>query len=131
MGLSVWKAAEVAAKVAETSNAMKYRLGAVAVRRKEVLSVGANMMVYPGSPDHRGLHAEENAIRRVDDPNGVSLVVVRIGWTGNWLLARPCDTCWDLICKTGVRRVFYSIDNHRIGAEWVGRNLPKKIIEVA
>ena len=129
MGLSVWKAAEIAAKVAETSNAQKYRLGAVSVRRKEILSVGANMMVYPLADNVRGLHAEENAIRRVEDPVGINLVVVRIGWTGNWLLARPCDNCWDLICKTGVRRVFYSIDNHHLGAEWVNRKLPKRILE--
>lgn len=91
-----------------------YRLGAVAVRGGKHLGAGANRWRNdphhcPGLPREAwSTHAEEACLRAVGDADGATLYVVRITPGGRWAMARPCESCWDLIARAGVSRVVYT-----------------------
>jgi deoxycytidylate deaminase len=56
------------------------------------------------------LHAEEAAIKRCGNPHRATLYVARIGRNGKIALAKPCKDCRKLLTKSGIRRVFYTVD---------------------
>ena len=61
-----------------------------------------------------GIHAEIAACIGVPwaDLYGSDLYVVRILKNGNLAISQPCRICQQFIVDVGIRRVYYSIENH-------------------
>lgn len=63
------------------------------------------------------LHAEMGTILNVPHSltNGATVMVVRTNSSGNLKLSYPCPTCMGAMKFVGIKRVYFSIDNERIG----------------
>lgn len=103
-----------AAQHAYRSN-LTQRHGCVVVLNDEIISVGFNhthVHLY-----HKySLHAEVDALRKIKrnvDLSNAELYVVRIGpdSKGSPLrMSKPCLACQNIIIKSKVRKVYYSLD---------------------
>lgn len=92
----------------------KHKHGAVCVKGGKVISRGHNqfktLRVFTGNRNTRKLvtiHAEMDALTRIDPDDGVDLYVIRIGAHG-LANSKPCCVCQELIQSYKVSRVFYS-----------------------
>ena len=96
----------------------RFRLGAVVVKRRQIVSTGYNQMrkTHPKqqqfcSEEHTiGLHAEVHACLGVDlaDLDGAEIFVARVLKSGQTALARPCGVCRQFLASVGVRLVTYT-----------------------
>ena len=99
----------------------KFRLGAVVVNAPHIVSVGYNSYKthtrLAKITDYPCLHAETHAMFRagLDNIAGMDLYVLRLGRRGEIRYAKPCSVCQYYITNTGLRNVYYSIDNERYG----------------
>ena len=59
------------------------------------------------------LHAECDALLRCHKAavDGAEVIVARVRPSGKPGLARPCNTCESILKRSGVRRVFYTINS--------------------
>lgn len=93
-----------------------YRLGAVIMKGKRVLSTGYNKICHCKEniyPDSR--HAEMDAIIKLLDKYdglsslaGASLYVTRITNTNKTSMAKPCQRCMELIQSVGIKQIIFT-----------------------
>ncbi len=91
-----------------------YRLGSVIVNKKKIEAAKFNCLkshpklckYYP----YPYLHAEAYAILSLglDNCCNKTLYVVRVLRTGEWALAKPCNSCMSLIRDVGISEIYYS-----------------------
>ena len=96
----------------------KFRLGAVVVKNRRVLSASSNMNKtsgfyckhFPISKIDK-LHAEARAVLRARmNLNGAKIFIARRTASG-FGLARPCIICWSILCEAGIKEVVYTTQN--------------------
>lgn len=100
---------QLASRVARFSEHPKYRVGAVVVRKGNILGVGFNSMkTHPKShTHHQRIHAELKAILNAqDDVSGADIYVVRLTKEGGLACAIPCPSCEALIIDSGIRNIY-------------------------
>lgn len=93
----------------------RHNLVAILERGGRIISIGLNDMnrthpVYFGEDGEnydRGIHAEYDAVRQVDDPAGSNLHVFRFKRNGEMGASKPCGACMRLLKDKGVRKVIY------------------------
>lgn len=127
---------EVAKDVAATSDFKNFKLGAVIVYKKHILSVGVNS--YRTHPTQKrynkkcrnftksekpivdSLHAECDALTKVSYPiaqnidwSKVKIYIYRIcpGKKYKKGLAKPCAACQQMLKDYGVRHIYYTTDD--------------------
>lgn len=99
----------------------RYRLGAVVVKGRKVVSTGYNQMSKTHPMMQRfnrdteylpRIHAEIHSCLGVPagDLNGADVYVGRIFKNGNPALAKPCIICERFLRSVGVDKVYYSTD---------------------
>lgn len=94
----------------------RFRLGAVLVHKKQILTAKYNSMkTHPLMGffyDYPHLHAEAACIFNLglDNCADADLYVMRIDRKNRPALARPCINCQKLIKHVGIKRIFYSTD---------------------
>lgn len=97
-------------------SAMPNRLGAVVVRKKNVIGAGYNREDHPWlyrnnilklHPKH-GMHAEVSALYGADDSEDAIVYVVRLRKDDSIGLAKPCLSCAGYMIISGIKRVIYS-----------------------
>lgn len=54
------------------------------------------------------VHAEVDAIRKVNNVKGATIYVARVNKAGYGVLSRPCDNCFTEIKKAGIRKVVHT-----------------------
>jgi len=88
---------------------LRYKFGAVLVRKGKVLAKASNtskthtiVVNYP----RQSLHAESNALSKIDDPTGCTLYIVRAR-SGKFAPSRPCPFCRKLIAKFKIDKVYF------------------------
>lgn len=97
--------------------------GAVVVKHGRTLALAANRnRNTPGSVpvSETSYHAEVAAIRQVspESVRGAILYVARYSRKdGLGTISRPCDGCWDVISKSGIKRVVYTTGDGRYAEE--------------
>lgn len=97
--------------------------GSVLAKGGSVVSVGYNKPSYRAFTDRfrimvgRLLHAEMDCVINVSraSTTDADVYVARIGKSGDFEMSRPCRQCEAGLKFVGVRRVYFSIDNERIG----------------
>lgn len=93
-----------------SKSACHYKLGAVLVKDKEVLSTGYNKLLSMDKVLTQygmfwTLHAEMDTLRKLYSvPKGATLYVAR----NEFRSARPCKNCIKIIKKAGIKRIVYS-----------------------
>ena len=115
----------IARKSALCSEQSDYKHGAVLVKGGSVIntSCNKNRLVSFGSrfcTEHDGiatLHAELGAILGIDRniTEGATLYVARIGKDHGFRLSKPCPMCSAAMSHVGIKRVYWTIDNHNCG----------------
>lgn len=108
----------IATKEAKKSS-FYYRLGAVIVKGKRILSHGWNAISYCDLNNIKhSRHAEMHAIKQLLNKQyglsslaGATIYVSRITSTGRTMLAKPCPKCMSLILSVGIKEVIYTTDN--------------------
>jgi deoxycytidylate deaminase len=102
---------KIAYDCAIMSTHSKYRLGASIFRGNRLIATGVNKMkTHTKSPHHfRMVHAEIDALLRVDREiiEGSSMFVVRILRNLNFATSKPCECCWEMALRFGVKRIVY------------------------
>ena len=118
---------DVAKAVSKTSSYNAYKIGAVIVNKKEIISVGCNVkkthpmqkklnpLRYSNWDDvspklHHFLHAEMSAIIHSDnkDLSKMSIYVYRETKEGKMANSRPCNACMQALREKGIKRIFYT-----------------------
>lgn len=102
----------IAKKMARTSKADQFKMGAVLARGHRIIALGANnpIKTHPRSNNRfKKIHAELSAIINArEDIKGSTLYIFRSGYKEAPLLAKPCKQCEILIQEVGIKSVCYS-----------------------
>lgn len=111
-----------ARKAALCSEQSDYKHGAVLIKGGSIIntSCNKNRLVSFGSrfcKDHDGvatLHAELGAILGIERniTEGATLYVARVGKDGGFRLSKPCSMCTAAMEYVGIKRAYWTIDNH-------------------
>jgi len=100
------------AKNESNKSPMKFKLGAVIIKRGRIIGFGYNSLkTHPkfGSKKHfKTLHAEGAAIyscRKLgNDTTGATMIIYRKGCRNS----KPCEECQKLIKTAGIKKVIYT-----------------------
>lgn len=115
---------EQARKIANNSNFSPHRHGAILVKGGSILSSSFNKNKFNRFADrfcthdgHGTIHAELGCILGLDKSitSGSKIFVVRINKENYFKNSRPCDMCFACLRHVGIKKVYYSIDEERIG----------------
>lgn len=107
----------LASKMAETSD-VDNKHGAVVVKGGRVLQLGVNKWTNKGLIQEEDnwqpvltVHAEVDALSRVDDAQGAVLYIARAprGKNGS-KFSRPCHRCMEAIRAAGIKRIIYTVN---------------------
>lgn len=101
----------LAAKMSSKS-LMKFKLGAIIVKRGKILGWGNNQKkshpIYGSKDCYKTMHAEGASLytckKLGNDPTGATMIVYRRGGR----LSKPCLECQKLIAKHGITKVIYT-----------------------
>lgn len=107
---------ERAVTLAKKSNLVQ-KHAAIIVKNNEIIAEGVNHYA-PFLMHMHSVHAEVDALCKVKNKSKkfleeCTMVVVRIGSPNNgfpFKMSKPCKSCSDAILKSGIRKVFYSVD---------------------
>jgi len=128
---NIWDNIDTAAKIArEIDNNMRSIHCAIVCNKRKILAIGTNSrQTHPKAPvTARGqyLHAEVASIINADREalRGSVLYVVRVGKAVGrpMRMSKPCEYCQAAIVKSGIKRVYYSINEEKAGYWIVDRN---------
>lgn len=104
----------LASKVAESSEFEKKKHGAVIVKAGRILSVGVNkwrnqdLVSSLHYDPNLTVHAEMDALSRVENPSGAILYVSRINQNGKEQYSRPCTRCAKALSLAKIKTVVYT-----------------------
>ena len=94
---------------------MNQKHGAVVVKSGRVMAVGINKwrnhpsIIEQSKVKHEcSVHAEVDAISRVNNARGATIYVARVNNSGEPLLSRPCDNCYTAILDAGISKIIYT-----------------------
>lgn len=104
----------LASKIAESSSFDRKRHGAVIVKAGRILSVGINkwrnqdLVSSEYYNPNLTVHAEMDALSRVEDPSGAIIYVSRINQKGEEQYSRPCERCSKALAAANIKAVVYT-----------------------
>lgn len=95
----------------------RFRLGAVVIKDKNIISRGHNCKSPNPTFQNLGydcsVHAEALSLHRAKK-QGDTLIVVRVLQNGNLSMAFPCRKCYNLIKKSNIKNLYFSDWNGEI-----------------
>lgn len=99
----------------------RFRLGAVLVKKKRVISTGYNQMkkthtkmqIFNPKNHSVGLHAEVHCTLGVAlaDLYGAEIFVARVLRNDQLAMAKPCEICRKFLASVGIRSITYTTEN--------------------
>ena len=108
----------LAAKLAERGEHTRmYRVGAVIKKKGQIIGVGYNSKkthpIMQRFNPKKTLHAEIAAMINtgLNNVEKSTIYVVRIARNGDYRLSRPCQSCFLLMEKYGVKKVIWSTND--------------------
>ena len=125
---------KAAKAIAESSDFPRVKVGCVAVYKHKIISSGCNSYVtnplqkkynkfrFTTDTTLHSKHAEIDCLlplvnRKDIDFNRVSIYIYRQYKSGELGMARPCESCLNLIKDLGIRNIYYSGDGSYINEE--------------
>ena len=130
--LAYFKAAKA---VSELSDFDRVHIGAVAVYKHKIISSGTNS--YKTNPIQKKynkyrysvdkghtLHAEMECLlplmsRKDIDFNRLSLYIYRENKNGSLAIAKPCESCRQLIKALGIKKIYYTSDDSYVAENFI------------
>lgn len=115
---------ELAKSIAQTSRYPQFRHGAILLKSSAIVSMASNSPAHSafikrfrGEAGAATAHSECAAVLNLPEHTTRNCVMFtcRINKRNQLKLGRPCRTCAKVLKFTGVRKVYYSIDENRIG----------------
>lgn len=117
----------IAKKASCSSGFDDYKIGAVVVYKGKVISIGRNMVkTHPLQSKYDGYrldpkyipvstHAETNALSKIIERDDIvwskcSIYIYREVRNGQVAMARPCNSCMQLMKDLGIINVYYTTD---------------------
>jgi len=91
--------------------------GSVIVKNKKVLSKGYNKYIYTCYSFESGkitVHSEADCISKCINTNGrrslkgATIYIIRLNYLNELKMSCPCENCYSLIIKYGIKTVYYS-----------------------
>jgi len=114
--LDIYDAVRNAAQRAETLGHTRYKHSSILISAKgKVIAVGRNhfkgemIAADDGRPIHKTVHSEIHALWQVNVRRLSGATIVNYACRNDTVVARPCDTCWRILKKLGLKKVIYSI----------------------
>lgn len=105
---------KLAEKLSSKSDYDAHKLGAVIVRKGNIIGLGFNRKrTHPRSKTRfQNIHAELSAILNSseEDLTGCSIYIFRKTKLGDLGTARPCEHCMNLIKSVGIEMCYYSTE---------------------
>ena len=104
----------------------KVKMGAVVFKGSRILGYGFNEIRHCSkiNPKYKKydhtIHAEQKAMLSCKDwvkVSGSSILVVRLNKRNEFLLAKPCNMCMNMIIHLNIKNVFYSTSDGQIVLE--------------
>lgn len=103
---------ELAKKLVKYSDHHQHNIGSVVVNKNKVISIGYNILKTHRHSPHpfKSSHSEFRAIWGVDpkELRGSSIYVYRQRKNGELGLAKPCESCYNLIKSVGIKTIYYT-----------------------
>lgn len=104
-----------AALMAQYGEHKQHKVGCVIAKGNKVLSWGYNRDKTHSKSPHAWayIHAEFDAIRRLnpEELRGASIYIYRQKKDGSPALAKPCESCYNLIKDLGIREICFTVEN--------------------
>ena len=110
-----------ATHLGQLSDIPSYKIGAILVHRKGIISTGfnrkkshplqqaLNKLREEGRRDRSYLHAEIDCLCGIREvPEGSTLFVGRLDLNGNYGMCRPCGACMEGIGQRGIREIVFT-----------------------
>lgn len=89
--------------------------GAVIAKSGRVLATGTNkernhptIVSSEHIKTHCSVHAEIDAIKRAGNTRGATIYIARVNKRGQARMSRPCDSCYQEIIKSGIKKIVYT-----------------------
>jgi len=108
----------------------RFRLGAVLVKKHNIISTGFNLMwrTHPISSKYNvkswsiGIHAELHCTigLSMSDLQGSDIYVYRVLKNCQPALAKPCKSCQKFLSDVGVKKAHYSLGDGKFGTIKLG-----------
>lgn len=106
---------EICERLSQKSNSPRFKLGAIVVEKNRIIGLGWNQIKTNPKSSHKWSmrHAEFNAILNTqrEDLNGCELYVFRRGLDKKIHIAKPCESCNNIIRQMGISKIHYSIND--------------------
>ncbi len=120
-----------AAKIALPDSGKDWRgfwIGAVGIRKDGTMVFSKNGAFFSTTVDDYQaipqVHAEGRVLRKMDF--GGTLYVARVARKDQSLqMARPCGMCQVKIKSKGIKKVYYTINDHQYGVWYVKKNIDR------
>ncbi len=97
---------------------MRHKLGCVVIKGNRVLASAHNQRRHAFLPKRSWQRREGTVcaermalLKLLDKANNAVVWVGRVNEKGDFLLAKPCEACQQMMLDLGVKRVFYSCDD--------------------
>jgi len=103
---------QIAKKIALSKKDKRaFLMGALAIRKDGVIVGALNGPVKTPEP---WAHAEARLSRKMG--YGATVYIVRVLRTGGrFAIAKPCETCMNIMRSRKVKKIYYTIDNNSYG----------------
>jgi deoxycytidylate deaminase len=91
-----------------------FRVGAVLLDGKRIVNAktntGKSHRILSAFTSFPLLHAETNCVisHGLDHCDGLDIVVARVHMDGNLSMARPCETCRQVLGLAGIKKAYYT-----------------------
>ena len=89
--------------------------GAVIVKGGRVLATGINKernhpmkVSFEHIKTHCSVHAEIDALKKVDNAQGATIYVARVNRRGEDRNSRPCEYCYKDLKESGIKKIIYT-----------------------
>ena len=104
-----------AIRAACLSEFRSHRVGAALFKKNKLVGLGFNQKkTHPRCPTNHSQHAEFNTcigMNREELADGLTIYIARLTRTGKVGLARPCESCDNMLVGLGIKKIFYT--NHK------------------
>ena len=106
---------EIAKRLSVNSDHHQHKIGAVVVKRNQIIGMGFNKMrTHPKSPHpYKSCHAEFCAVKNIKPEllKDAAIYVYRENRQGSTALAKPCPSCFSLLKSLLITHIYYTINN--------------------
>lgn len=109
------KFCDLAKKMSYLSDHHQHRIGTVISKKNKLISVGYNQIKTHTKSTHtyNMVHSEFHALigLSLKETKGCEAYIYRANKKGELCLAKPCKSCFEMLKRAGIKKVYYTANN--------------------